>query len=383
MDTYCTIIAQTSGKYSPGEEGNETLLQHLDRVLYQTIYLSEEFSPKELSGTILGIAKIVQNARRMCGGPESLEVSPHPVHQVFLGDTPDYLKEIMRPFTETVVHFIKDYDARCLSNVCYAYALLGMNPRLGRGNNFFRCVADEVCQKGMDFHGQDISNTVWAFATMKASNSRVFGSLGDAVAQNDALLSSMTPLELSNTVWAFATSNQSHHDLFVKVGDVVARRNDLRMFEPRHLSMTAWAFATANELHPAMFKKMGDTIARYENLKAFKPQELALTAWAFATSNVDNPRMFKKIGDTIARYHDIRIFQAQHLTMIVSAFATAKVSHQNMFKKIGDSIVKDEELRLSLSNENISKIVEGFTALNVRHRGLLDKLDNAGERTSK
>ncbi|KAL7475946.1 hypothetical protein ACHAW6_001838 [Cyclotella cf. meneghiniana] len=376
------LLPKHRGSIPAGEEGNQTLLHHLDRLLYQTIYLSEDFSPKDLSGTILAMAKIVQNARRMYG-TKQVEVYLHPVHEVFLGDAPDYLREIMRPFTETIVYFIQDFDARCLSNVCYAYALLGMNPKLDRRNTLFRSVAAEVLKKVNEFNGQDVSNTVWAFATMKVSDSDLFQSLGDAVVGNDALLSSMKPQELSNTLWSFATSNQSHHGLFAKIGDSIASQNDLQIFEPRHLSMIAWAFATANESHPSIFKIIGDSILRYQDLKSFKNEELALTVWAFATSNVHNPKMFKRIGDSIAGYRDLRLFQAQHLTMVVTAFATAKVSHPRMFKKIIDAIIENDELRSSFTNENISKVLGAFTALNVSHPDLFEKIGNAGEQPHK
>eukprot|EP00956_Cyclotella_meneghiniana_P039435 scaffold171830_cov20-Cyclotella_meneghiniana.AAC.1 len=63
-------------------------------------------------------------------------------------------------------------------------------------------------------------------------------------------LNSFKPQNLSNTVWAFATANIQHPNLFKKVGDEIVAMNDLKSFNPQNLANTVWAYASANVQHP-------------------------------------------------------------------------------------------------------------------------------------
>jgi hypothetical protein len=288
------------------EAQDEGLYDQLDKLMWHTILLSDDLTAKELSSTVFSIAKIVQNAKRL-GWQCHDDFHPHPAHEVVLGDFPYHTPEIVWPFTELVNYRLSEFDARHLSNAAYAHALLGLNEEVGAPNEMdpnykitgiylFPNIAGEALQKVNDFNARDVSQLVWAFATMKVDDSKLFQSVGDVVAGKD-ILSSFKFRDLSETVWAFATAKQPHHDMFKKIGDAIISYKHLRGFKPEELSNIAWAFATAQVSHPALFQKIGDTIAGYNTLDSFEPEHLTIIGSAFKTAKVSHPSMFQRIGN--------------------------------------------------------------------------------------
>jgi hypothetical protein len=60
---------------------------------------------------------------------------------------------------------------------------LGYNPPLNDGGTLLGNIAPVAVEKINDFGPQDLSNIVWAFATLKASHPALFQSIGDVAKQ--------------------------------------------------------------------------------------------------------------------------------------------------------------------------------------------------------
>ena len=67
------------------------------------------------------------------------------------------------------------------ANLAYAYALLGYDPVFEYGTALLENTAEESTECISGFNEQDISNLVWAYATLKVSHPLLFQSVGDAV----------------------------------------------------------------------------------------------------------------------------------------------------------------------------------------------------------
>jgi hypothetical protein len=83
-------------------------------------------------------------------------------------------------------------------------------------------------------------------------------------------LSSFNPQNLSNIVWAYATLDVQNPALFEKMGDHIDDLNDLSLF--KSIANILWAYASLDVQNPALFRKMGDHIDDLNDLISFKPQ---------------------------------------------------------------------------------------------------------------
>ncbi|KAL3784108.1 hypothetical protein HJC23_012740 [Cyclotella cryptica] len=360
---------------------NQKLEQELKRILYKTIRSADMFSPKHLSGIILALAKIVRHGRRVGridSGMRDNESSTllHPLYRILLGDNSiNQDDNMLLPLFEAANNRLQKFEPRYLSNLSYACALLRANPTYDSGITLFDNIASEAIKQIDKYNGQDVSNMVWAFATLSIQHSELFKAVGDTVVHTN--LKRFQPQDFSNIVWSFATLHEDHPLMFQSVGDEIAAL-DLRGFKPQELSNTVWSFATVNADHPAMFQKVGDTIVgNYVDLKKFTPQNISNIVWAFATAHEQHLHLFKKVGVTIAEHDDLKAFSPQALSNIVSAFSSAGVVHLKMFDKIGNTIAEYEDLK-SFKPQEISSVVRAFETVNVDHPGMLQRINAHG-----
>ena len=78
-------------------------------------------------------------------------------------------------------------------------------------------------------------------------------------------LAGFKPQELSNTVWAYATAGVAADALYA-AGAEAAVRGGLAGFTPQNLANTVWAYATADHYHQALLadcsRVISDSLAR-------------------------------------------------------------------------------------------------------------------------
>ncbi|KAL7553839.1 hypothetical protein ACHAWF_017162 [Thalassiosira exigua] len=234
--------------------------------------------------------------------------------------------DLFQLFASASAHHLSRFDARCISNLTYAYALIKHSPVLEDGSELFDLLARRSVQLLGGSNPQDFSNLVWAFATVKVSNPELFAKVAEVVVAQD--LKSFNAHDLANILWAYATAEAKHLDLFHKVaGDLVAR--DLKSFKPQGLSNIVWAYATASVSHPRLFKKVANEV-NGRDLKSFKPQELAMIAWAYATVNICHPRLFDKIAGVSIELQ--KKFNPQDTANLLWAYASIGQDNLPLFK---------------------------------------------------
>jgi hypothetical protein len=102
----------------------------------------------------------------------------HSVHCVLLEESNTEMKIIFLPLSEASYNSLDCFDARHLSNLAYAHALLRFDPVLN-GGSLFDAIGAEAIKQVDKFEAQHVSNTVWAFAKMKKQNHALFHSFGD------------------------------------------------------------------------------------------------------------------------------------------------------------------------------------------------------------
>jgi len=142
------------------------------------------------------------------------------------------------------------------------------------------------------FNPQDLSITVWAYATAGEPHPLLFKKFATHIVNELGDLHDFIPQHLTNILWSYAkVGEHKYTDLFDKIARVIVKR-DLASFELRNLSITAWSFATVNILHSTLFDNISDAaISRKCELQT---QDTTNLLWAFASiGRVDDDlRMF-------------------------------------------------------------------------------------------
>jgi hypothetical protein len=218
------------GRVAIDVQGSEQLEQQLDALFQHPMNPLVKMKYKDLTTVILSIAKVVKSIRE-ANQTRTMNV----YHQAL-----ESLLQKTNPFGHFAMaadRKLIEFDARHLSNLAYAYALVGYNPKLNDGSNLFQKIGDRsiIC------------------------------------------IDQFLPQNLANLVWANATLDYHHHQLFKKVGDHIARLDDLVPFKPQELANILWAYATISTEHTRLFKKVGDHVVQSDSLTSFKPQDIAIS----------------------------------------------------------------------------------------------------------
>jgi hypothetical protein len=226
-------------------------LEIFDILLEPTMNSLDRLRPRELTTITLAMAKIVNGL--LAKPKKQWSIDQRAFGNILLDENSKPQEGIFHPLAEAANDTLPDCEPRGLSNLAYAYALLGYDPEFDDSTTMLEKIADASLSSIGQFNAQDISNMMWAFATLKISNPSLFRSVGDAVARmND--LNEFKPQNLANIVWAYGSMDLQHPGLFKQVGNAIVLK-DLKTFNPQNLSNIVWAYATANMQNPDLFKK--------------------------------------------------------------------------------------------------------------------------------
>ena len=315
---------------------NDELDDHLNQIFEHTTRTLSLFSMRDLTQTIYSMSKLadVLRTRGRRWGEDIIDV----LNRLLLNHDKTPKKELFLSFAIASRDKLDHYDARCLSNVAYAYALIGYVPEFDDGSNLFDHIATQATQRSAEFNAQGISNMMWAYATVVKPYAILFEVMGDQVVSCEHL-GEFKPQEISNTVWAYAKAGISHPKLFEKIANHIVSFGNLARFNSQDLSNTMWAYAKAGSNHPELFEKMANHIVESDSLDRFIPQELSNLAWAYATAQFPHPKLFEKMANHVARLDVLYGFEPQALSNIVWAYAKAVVSHPKLFEKVANHIV--------------------------------------------
>jgi hypothetical protein len=215
---------------------------------------------------------------------------------------------------------------QAVSNTLHALAKLGERREGAAVLDAVEARADRLVEEFR--HPMDISNTVWAFATLGRRDAPNLFTAIDARA--DWLVAKGKPQEIANTAWAFATLRRDAPKLLAAIderGAWLVRESK----HPQDVSHTAWAFATLGKHAPTFFSAIderADWLAMESN-----PQAISNTAWAFATLGQISPKLFRAI-DARAAYL-IKEGQPQNISNTAWAFAKLGSDAPNFWTCLG------------------------------------------------
>jgi hypothetical protein len=243
-----------------------------------------------------------------------------------LSDDATINKDLFLSLAIASVRKLDQFDAQGISNLAYAYALIGYVPKYDDGSDLFDHVAMQSIKMRTEFAPQGISNMVWAFATVKKRHDSLFKTLGNEVVAHEHLRE-FRPQHLSNIVWAYASAGVSHPQLFEKMANHIISPEVLKQLDPQALSNTVWAYATAQVSHPKMFQQV--TRAAIQRKEDFISQEVANLLWSYATMGIFDKQLFSSFVPIAAQLIDS--CNNQGVANIAWAYAVADVDAPTLF----------------------------------------------------
>ncbi|KAL7530600.1 hypothetical protein ACHAXR_004948 [Thalassiosira sp. AJA248-18] len=329
MSAFWTLAAKfLRGKNQRSQVRDKVFKLKLDTILAYTQIEIQSYDYRDLAQTTLGFAKIVKSVH----GKRLLRQSPQQILQnIFISNNAETKQSMFGCMAKASMHVLSEFDARSLSNLIYAFGLAEYNLKFEDGGTLFDVLALEATSNIKGFEPQHLSNIVWAYANVKATNPSLFKKVGDHIVALDNL-GTFVPQDLSNIAWAYATTDESHPKLFKKVSDHIVSLETLESFWPQALSNIMWAYATAKKSHPKLFRKVSDHIVALDDLRTFKPQELANIAWAYATAKESNPPLFQKVAESaITKQNE---FNSQEIANLLWAYATNGQIDQQLFQSL-------------------------------------------------
>eukprot|EP00985_Skeletonema_marinoi_P003661 scaffold1598_cov139-Skeletonema_marinoi.AAC.5 len=338
------VSKRMSGRNAPNSRlpsQNEELSRHLNQIFEHTTRTLSLFGSIDLFQTIYSMAKIVNVLRRHGGrrrGDDIIDM----LSSLLLNHDKTPKRSLFLSFAIASRDKLNNSDARGLSNIAYAYALIKYVPGFDDESDLFDHVAIQAARRKVEFNAQDISNMMWAYATVDKPHALLFQAMADQIAAYEHLGEFKHPQDFSNMMWAYAKAGVSHASFFEKMADHVARLDVLYGFEPQALSNIVWAYAKAVVSHPKLFERVANHIVASDNLDTFDPQALSNTVWAYAKAGFNHPELFEKIANHIVASDKMDRFDPQNLSSTIWAYATAQVPHPKLFKEVADAAIRSK-----------------------------------------
>ncbi|KAL7432976.1 hypothetical protein ACHAXM_005056 [Skeletonema potamos] len=339
------VLKQMSGRNTPNQRlpnYHEELGRNFNQIFEHTERTLRSFNTKELTQTIYSMSKLADVLRKRGGTRYDEDIDESLSGLLLNGDmTPN--KDLFRAVACESRDKLHLFDARGVSNLAYAYALVGYVPQFDDGSDLFDHIATQAAKRRAEFNSQGMSNMVWAFARANKPHPAFYAAMGDQVVAFKHL-EEFKPQALANTVWAYATSGINHPNLFRIVANHIVGLDSLDKFDPQELSNTMWAYAKADR---------------------FIPQHLSNTLWAYATAGIHHPTLFNKMANHIVASGSLHKFDPQELKDIVWAYATAQVSHPKLFHKVTKAAIKSKE---DFVSQGIANLLWAYATM-----GIIDK----------
>mmetsp|Transcript_150097 Transcript_150097/g.279780 ORF Transcript_150097/g.279780 Transcript_150097/m.279780 type:complete len:814 (+) Transcript_150097:89-2530(+) len=170
---------------------------------------------------------------------------------------------------------VHQFEFRCLSMIVWAFATMRQ-----RNSRVFSTVATQMVPMVEQANSQEIANTAWAFGTVDLHDEQLFSKLAEKAVQ---CMHTFKPQELSNLIWGFASNRCYNEDLFARALEIAKTMDQREELQAQHLANILWGLARVQSrgaLTRSAVLALLPSCTR--QLPTFKPQEISSTAQAVA-----------------------------------------------------------------------------------------------------
>lgn len=331
----------------------------------------------------------------------------------------ELLKYIADTFDGDNGRFVRQFKAQELSNTAWGIATIiskrgyVSDQRINEdfkledesSLRILRWVGESLEERIEEFKPQEISNSIWAFATVGFgaaktisqvnTNSENISLPSNREAEDRDLLERVVsmvtnnastrlhmfrPQELNNLAWGLCKLghyNGSLRALFKGIGQQILKRH--RQFAPQDIGTTLWSFATVEYFDKEVYRAAASRLT-LRDCRSFKPQELSNTVWALATSGafpeyenafdttlvpsskrttlsemIDDPITECFAAATTELIRRPRDFKEQEIKDILWSLSKAGIRHPTVFKKVAEHLVgSDDDISKGLHSRGLN-----------------------------
>jgi len=150
-------------------------------------------------------------------------------------------------------------------------------------------IAEEAHKQIERFQTQNLSNTLWAFATLRIENEELFNALSAKVI---ARITECSCRDLASSAWAFARIHMPNAELMASISEAV--KSNMHEFGTQGLTNTVWSFATLGCHNEPLMHSLAEEVMRKIRLswanRSLKIEDCATDlnglTWAMGTAGV-------------------------------------------------------------------------------------------------
>lgn len=272
-----------------------------------------------------------------------------------------YTKEYFARMDRCSTKILDEGNLQDISNSVWACATLGL-----QCSNLFAGLdgcTEKILEEGDPQH---ISNTVWACATLGVQSPKLFAELDQ---YSKKILDGGTSQAISNTVWACATLGVQCPKLFERLDRCSERILDGGTYQA--IANIVWSCATLGVPSPKLFEGLD----RYSERILQSPQSTSNTVWACATLGIKSPVLFAGLD----RYHEklFREGNVQHVVNCLWACATLGIQCPKLFARLDRY---SEKIWREGSDQAIANSLWACAKLGIQSPQLFAGLDRHSER---
>ncbi|KAL7455121.1 hypothetical protein ACHAWC_006694, partial [Mediolabrus comicus] len=130
----------------------------IDKIFDNTANGIKDFNMKDLTQTTVSMAKIVQILKKRAGGRRKEDAYRMILREMLLNkDNRTANRELFQILAKKSMDIVHEFDARHISNLAYAYALIEYVPKFDDGSDLFDHIAMHSAEMKEEFKPQEVS----------------------------------------------------------------------------------------------------------------------------------------------------------------------------------------------------------------------------------
>lgn len=212
------------------------------------------------------------------------------------------------------------FDARQCANIIWGLGKLQYIPDRNLIDSIVHQLLQVDCKKLKRSRPQELSNIAYGLALCRHTTRSTIWREMSKLTQAQA--TAFQPQELTNLLWAYATMGKKDMPLCSAVTDAALPR--LAEFKPQELANLAWAYGKLGYKDVVMLDAVVDALLR--SLSSCIPQDFANTMWALAALRHRNIRLFQVNRTVLSGL--LGGAQPEEISQMVNAYAKLRVGDE-------------------------------------------------------
>jgi hypothetical protein len=279
------IIAATTSTISRIEQQSSlTIINNVARAMLQQGMVSK-FRTQELSNTAWALATVGFGLTATSEHRTNNYVVLTSDHQQ---DDAILMNDAISTIVDAAIPIVYKFRSQEINNLIWALARLVGSNKNEKMNELLYGFGQQLMDRRRSVTSQDIGTTLWGLATMEFFNDNLYRGIANRLQINEG--SKYKPQELSNTLWAFATAEVEvlTKDIFDTslVPQSIRRQQQQQVYR-----------GTSGTNDDPIVRCFA--IAATELMKRpsqFKSQEIKDVLWSFSKVGIRHPNLFKAVA---------------------------------------------------------------------------------------